>query len=201
MNATVFLQGLGLCASLIMAIGAQNAHVLRMGLARQHVQPTIAICIVLDGLLIALGVAGMGKLIEDTPVLLALTRWGGAAFLIWYGLRAWRSALASNSMSHGGAPQLDRRTAIITVLSLSLLNPHVYLDTVLLVGSIGGQQAPELRPTFVLGAWTASILWFISLGFGARLLAPLFARPLAWRILDGLIGAVMLLIAGILLAN
>ncbi|MBE9609465.1 LysE/ArgO family amino acid transporter [Chitinilyticum piscinae] len=198
MSTSVYFQGLGLCASLIMAIGAQNAHVLRMGLARQHVVPTIAICIVLDCILITLGVAGMGKLIEDTPLLLAITRWGGAAFLVWYGLRAWRSALSSNQLDARGAPALDRRTAIITVLTLSLLNPHVYLDTVLLVGSIGGQQAPDSRPAFVLGAWTASALWFISLGFGARLLAPLFARPLAWRILDGLIGAVMLLIAALL---
>ncbi|WP_028454580.1 LysE/ArgO family amino acid transporter [Chitinilyticum litopenaei] len=199
MSASVYFQGLGLCASLIMAIGAQNAHVLRMGLARQHVPLTIAICIVLDCVLIALGVAGMGKLIEDTPLLLGLARWGGAAFLLWYGLRAWRSALSSQSMQHGLAPAIDRRTAILSVLSLSLLNPHVYLDTVLLVGSIGGQQAPEARPLFILGAWTASILWFVSLGFGARLLAPLFMQPLAWRILDGLIGAVMLAIAVALL--
>ncbi|XZG69175.1 LysE/ArgO family amino acid transporter [Chitinibacteraceae bacterium HSL-7] len=196
---STYWQGMALCASLIMAIGAQNAHVLRVGLMRQHVVPTIAVCIVLDGLLIALGVAGMARLIEGTPWLMTAVRWGGAVFLIGYGLRAWLGAWRGGASLSGVAGATGRREAVMTVLALSLLNPHVYLDTVLLVGGIGGQYAPELRPVFVAGAWSASLVWFLVLGLGARYLAPLFAKPLAWRVLDGIVGAIMLLIAAQLL--
>ena len=195
-----YLQGLGLGAGLIIAIGAQNAHVLRMGLKRQHVALTVAVCILCDVLLIAAGVAGMGLVIGRNPALLALVRWGGAGFLVWYGVRAWRAAWLSGALaSEGSVAALGPRQAFSTVLALSLLNPHVYLDTVVLLGSIGGQQAGLGRLWFAAGAMSASVAWFLSLGFGARVLSPLFRRPMAWRALDGMIGTVMLVLAGTLL--
>jgi L-lysine exporter family protein LysE/ArgO len=195
----VYLQGLGLGAGLIIAIGAQNAHVLRMGLGRQHVALTVSVCILCDVLLIAAGVAGMGAVIGRIPALLALARWGGAGFLAWYGVRAWRAAwLGGTLAAAGGAAALEPRRALTLALALSLLNPHVYLDTVILLGSIGGQQAGHGKLWFAAGAMSASVAWFLALGFGARALAPLFSRPMAWRALDGMIGAVMLGLAGTL---
>lgn len=186
------LSGFSLAAGLIMAIGSQNAHVLRMGLLRQHVGKTVLVCMLSDALLIAAGVAGMGTLVQQHPLLLDLTRWGGAAFLFWYGLRAWRAAFANESLNLGdAAPRYTARQAMLTVLAFTLLNPHVYLDTVVLLGSIGAQQPGEGKLWFAIGSTTASILWFAALGYGARLLAPLFARPLSWRLLDGLVGTVM----------
>jgi len=197
---SVYLKGLGLGAGLIIAIGAQNAHVLRMGLKRQHVALTVGVCILCDVLLIAAGVAGMGALIGRNPALLALARWGGAGFLAWYGLRAWRAAWKGGALAaEGGLAELAPRQALSLVLALSLLNPHVYLDTVVLLGAIGGQQAGLAKLWFALGAMSASVAWFLALGFGARVLSPLFSRPQAWRALDGLIGAVMLGLAGTLI--
>ena len=194
-----YLQGLGLGAGLIIAIGAQNAHVLRMGLKRQHVALTVTICILCDVLLIAAGVSGMGAVIGRNPALLALVRWGGAAFLAWYGVRAWRAAWMSGTLAvEASKDTLDPRQALSMALALSLLNPHVYLDTVVLLGSIGGQQAADGKLWFALGAMSASVAWFLALGFGARVLSPLFLRPVAWRALDGMIGAVMLVLAGTL---
>jgi L-lysine exporter family protein LysE/ArgO len=203
---SVYLKGFGLGAGLIIAIGAQNAHVLRMGLKRQHVALTVGVCILCDVLLIAAGVAGMGALIRRNPALLALARWGGAGFLAWYGLRAWRAAWKGGALAvaggavalAGGAVALAPRQALTLVLGLSLLNPQVYLDTVVLLGSIGGQQAGVDRLWFALGAMSASAAWFLALGFGARVLSPLFGRPMAWRALDGMIGVVMLGLAGTL---
>jgi L-lysine exporter family protein LysE/ArgO len=194
-----YLQGLGLGAGLIIAIGAQNAHVLRMGLRRQHIAITVGVCILCDVVLIAAGVAGMGAVIGRNPALLALVRWGGAGFLAWYGVRAWRAAWRGGALAvDGGLAALDPRQALGMALALSLLNPHVYLDTVVLLGSIGGQQAGLGRLWFAAGAMSASVAWFLSLGFGARVLSPLFSRPQAWRALDGMIGAVMLVLAGML---
>ncbi|MFC3530565.1 LysE/ArgO family amino acid transporter [Vogesella facilis] len=202
MSSMVFFKGMGLGASLIMAIGSQNAHVLRMGLLRQHVGATVLVCIVCDALLISAGVAGMGALIEQSPLLLELARWGGAAFLFWYGLRAWRAVLSNDSLAvAAGNVAIPLQQALATVLALTLLNPHVYLDTVVLLGSIGGQQPADSRLWFALGASCASLLWFLALGYGARLLAPLFARPLSWRVLDGVVGAVMWSLAGALLLS
>jgi len=196
---SVYLKGLGLGAGLIIAIGAQNAHVLRMGLRRQHVALTVGVCILCDVVLIAAGVAGMGAVIGRNPALLALARWGGAGFLAWYGVRAWRAAWRSGTLvAEGGAAALDPRQALTLALGLSLLNPHVYLDTVVLLGSFGGQQAGLGRLWFAAGAMSASVAWFLALGFGARVLSPLFSRPMAWRALDGMIGAVMLTLAGTL---
>ncbi|GGP20456.1 LysE/ArgO family amino acid transporter [Silvimonas iriomotensis] len=193
MMFSAWLKGLGLGGGLIMAIGAQNAHVLRMGLSRQHLGVTVLVCIIGDVLLIGAGVAGMGALIEQSPALMTVARWAGAAFLIWYGLRAWRAAFAPGALhATAGVPVLTWQQAVLTILALTWLNPHVYLDTVVLLGSIASQQAPIAQPWFAVGAMTASTLWFLGLGYGARLLSPVFANPLAWRVLDGVIGLIML---------
>jgi L-lysine exporter family protein LysE/ArgO len=196
MTAQVFFSGLGLGASLIMAIGAQNAHVLRMGVQRSHVALTVAACIVVDVLLIGAGVAGAGALIEGSPMLLALARWGGAAFLLWYGLRSWRGLLAASRLDivGTGAPR-TALAALASVLAMSLLNPHVYLDTLVLLGSIGGRYPAEQRTAFSAGAMTASLLWFSMLGFGAARFAGVLARPAAWKCIEALTGAIMLLLA------
>ncbi len=194
-----YLQGLGLGAGLIVAIGAQNAHVLRTGLQRRHVALTVAACIAIDVLLICAGVAGMGALIERSPLLLAAARWGGVLFLAAYGARAFARALGRSSMAVSRAREMPSATAALgAVLAVSLLHPHVYLDTVVLLGAVGGQQPEGGGRWFAAGAATASTLWFLSLGFGARLLAPWFARPAAWRALDAGIGVVMLVLAGLL---
>jgi len=191
-----YVNGLGLGASLIMAIGAQNAHVLRMGIKRQHVALTVAACIVIDMVLIALGVAGAGAMIQNSPLLLAAARWGGAAFLAWYGLRSWRAMFTPKSLAVDAmAPAPDARQALASVVALSLLNPHVYLDTVVLLGSIGGSYPAGQRVGFSAGAMTASFLWFSALGFGATRLAGVFGRALAWKCIEGLTGAVMLTLA------
>lgn len=199
---TFYLKGLGLGIGLIAAIGAQNAHVLKVGLLRQHIGLTIAVCIACDIALIALGVAGMGAIIESSPVFLAVARWGGAAFLVWYGLRAWHAALGSEVLqaSARGAA-ISKRQALATIAGLTLLNPHVYLDTLILLGSIGGQQPGTGRLWFAIGAMTATTLWFSAIGYGARVLSPLFARPMAWRWLDALTGSTMLLLGAALAVN
>ena len=194
-----YLKGLGLGDGLIIAIGSQNAHVLRMGLRRQHVGLTVLLCIAFDVLLIVAGIAGMGAAIEGNPLLLGLAQWGGVLFLSWYGLRAWRAAWASHALQvNQQALVMSARQAVSAIVALSLLNPHVYLDTVVLLGAVGGQQTGAGKLWFALGAISSSVLWFVLLGFGARLLSPLFARPHAWRVLDGVIGAVMLSLAGTL---
>ncbi|NMM37548.1 MAG: amino acid transporter [Glaciimonas sp.] len=194
-----YLKGFSLGAGLIIAIGSQNAHVLRMGLRQQHVGLTVLVCIVLEVLLIGLGIAGMGAAIGGNPVLLGLAQWGGVAFLSWYGLRAWRAAWANHALQvNQQAVVMSAAQAVTAIVVLSLLNPHVYLDTVVLLGAVGAQQAGVGKLWFALGAMTSSVLWFVLLGFGSRLLSPLFARPLAWRVLDGVIGAVMLVLAGTL---
>ncbi|MBV6320411.1 LysE/ArgO family amino acid transporter [Duganella violaceipulchra] len=192
MEATAFLKGIGLGGSLIVAIGSQNAYLLRQALKREFVLTCIAICVICDVVLIGAGVAGMGQLITQAPTLLFWIKIAGAGFLFWYGLRAARSALNPGAMEAGDStPVSDRRTVIAAMLAFSLLNPHVYLDTVVLLGSIGGQQAGNGRLYFALGAMLASLLWFGSLGLGARYLTPVFAKQRAWQILDGVIALVM----------
>lgn len=198
MTTQVFFSGLGLSASLIMAIGAQNAHVLRMGVQRSHVALTVGACIVIDVILIGAGVAGAGALIEGSPLLLAVARWGGAAFLLWYGLRSWRGLWTTSRLDLAGAPASGPRTAaaaLASVLAMSLLNPHVYLDTVVLLGAIGGRYPEAERGAFFAGATTASLLWFSMLGFGAARFAGVLARPAAWKCIEALTGTVMLLLA------
>lgn len=192
MEATAFLKGIGLGGSLIVAIGSQNAYLLRQALKQEFVYTCIAICVVCDVVLIGAGVAGMGQLIVGAPALLFWIKIAGAGFLLLYGLRAARSALNPGAMTaNENSTASDRRTVIAAMLAFSLLNPHVYLDTVVLLGSIGGQQAGNGRWYFALGAMLASLLWFGSLGLGARYLTPVFANPRAWQVLDGVIALVM----------
>lgn len=191
-SPSAYVTGLVLGASLIIAIGAQNAFVLRQGLVRAHVALVVALCVLIDVALTTLGVGGLSASLGRSPLALEGLAVAGAAFLGWYGLGAARRACSSQSLSTapGGGAQSARRVLLQT-LAVSLLNPHVYLDTVLLIGSVGVQQPAPLRPAFLAGVWTASAGWFASLGFGSRLLAPVFARPIAWRLLDALVAIVM----------
>jgi L-lysine exporter family protein LysE/ArgO len=192
------LGGLGLGLSLIIAIGAQNAFVLRQGLRREHVLAVVAICALSDAALIAIGVAGGGALFAAVPWLIELIRWVGAAFLTAYGVLA--AVRAIRRPQNDAGLQAETGTggtlgaAVLTCLALTWLNPHVYLDTVLLLGSVASTHGSD-RWWFAAGAMTGSLVWFSALGFGARLLAPFFARPIAWRILDGIIAVVMIGIA------
>ncbi|MBI3285426.1 MAG: amino acid transporter [Burkholderiales bacterium] len=189
---TFFLKGMGLSASLIMAIGSQNAHVLRMGLRREHVALTVLVCVACEAVLIAAGILGMGRLLSSDAALLRLASWGGAAFLFWYGWRALRSALRANSLqTQTDAQVMNLKQALAAVLAVTLLNPHVYLDLLVLLGAVGAQQAGPGKLWFGLGALCNAALWYAALGYGARLLAPCFAQPIAWRILDGGIAAMM----------
>jgi L-lysine exporter family protein LysE/ArgO len=199
MPTTPWITGFLLGGTLIVAIGAQNAFVLRQGLRREHVGAIVAFCIVADALLMVAGVAGLAQLLGQRPTLAAWLTWGGAAFLAAYGLRAlWRALRPGSLHAAPGAAALTLQAALAQTAAFTLLNPHVYLDAVLLVGSIGAQM-DQGRWWFAAGAVTASVVWFSSLGFGARLLAPVFARPRAWQVLDGLIGVVMLALAAMLL--
>ncbi len=189
-----FLHGLGLGASLIIAIGAQNAFVLRQGLRREQAVLVAAICAACDAFLIALGTAGIGSIIAHLPWLAQLASWLGAALLFFYGFLAFRRALRPATLEIVPAPA-TRGSIAVTTLSVSLLNPHAYLDTVVLVGGISAQYAAYARQFFALGAICASCLWFFSLALGAAHLAPLFRRPQAWRVLDCGIGAVLWVIA------
>lgn len=197
-----FLSGLGTGAGLIIAIGAQNAFVLRQGLLRQHVLPVVLVCIGGDILCICAGVAGMGALIRTNEWLLEFFRWGGALFLTVYGISAARRAASGNgSMEISEVGACSFMKAITSCLAFTFLNPHVYLDTVVLLGSIAAQYGEDLKWTFASGALTASVLWFTGLGFGARLLLPIFQNRKAWRILDTLIALVMWAIAITLVLN
>ncbi|MGC8470221.1 MAG: LysE/ArgO family amino acid transporter [Acetobacteraceae bacterium] len=193
-----FLTGFASSAALIMAIGAQNLFVLRQGIRREHVGPIVLFCGCADALLIAAGVGGLGAFVGAAPQFTRLLTLAGAAFLGGYGLRAWRRMVAPAAVSFATAegPTLGR--ALAATAGFTFLNPHVYLDTVLLLGAIGAAQPAALRPLFVGGAVAASFSWFAALGYGARLLRPVFARPAAWRVLDGLVGAIMLALAGAL---
>jgi len=195
-----YLQGLALGLGLIVAIGAQNAFVLRQGLKREHVGSVVLLCAVCDAVLIAAGVFGMAQALGDRPGVARVLALLGAAFLAWYGWRAWSRVWRPEALQASGAgPAAGRGAVLAQAAAFTLLNPHVYLDTVLLVGSIGAQQPAALRGGFVAGACTASALWFSLLGFGARWLAPWFAHPRAWQWLDALIGTTMWVLAGLML--
>ena len=198
----VFMQGLLLCFGLIVAIGAQNAFVLRQGLRREHVAPVVLFCALADAVLITAGVLGMAQALGRHPAFAQAMALAGAAFLVWYGWQALRRARhASQLAAEAGGPGLSRSAALAQVAAFTLLNPHVYLDTVMLMGSIGAQQPAGLRGWFIAGSSLASLVWFCGLGFGARWLAPLFARPRAWQVLDGLIGLTMWTLALLLLRH
>jgi L-lysine exporter family protein LysE/ArgO len=197
-----FLQGLLLSLGLIVAIGAQNAFVLRQGLRREHVASVVLFCAVADAVLITAGVLGMAQALGHHPALAQAMALAGAAFLAWYGWQALqRARRASQLTATPTGAGLSHRAALAQAAAFTLLNPHVYLDTVLLVGSIGAQQPTGLQAWFVAGASMASLGWFSALGFGARWLAPLFAKPRAWQVLDALIGATMWLLATLLLRH
>lgn len=188
------IAGFALGFSLILAIGAQNAFVLRQGLRREHVFALCLTCAVSDAILIGAGVAGFGTLAQAVPQFETVMRYGGAVFLTWYGLRSFRSAWQGGAvMEIDGGQRTSLRAALLTVMAFTWLNPHVYLDTVVLIGSISAQYADRLA--FAIGAMTSSFVFFFSLGYGARILSPVFTRPSAWQILDVVIGAVMLMIA------
>ena len=196
-GATAALEGLTLGAGLIIAIGAQNAYVLRQGLRRQHVFAVAGICFLIDCSLIALGAGGFASLLHAVPSLPDLAAWGGAVFLAVYSLRAFAAAFHPGSLKAEDAAAAggSLRAAVATALALSLLNPHVYLDTVILLGGLAAQYPSAERLAFALGAMVASGLWFYGLGYGARRLAPVFASPKAWRLLDAFVGCVMAAIA------
>ncbi len=194
------LAGFGLGLSLIIAIGAQNVFVLRQGLARSYVGLVVVICAVSDAVLIAAGVAGLGALVESTPWLVTAARVGGAAFLLVYGAlaahRAWRPRGESLDTASGTAPRARKAAwgVAVTALALTWLNPHVYLDTVFLLGSIAATHGDE-RWLFAAGAIAGSIVWFAGLGYGARFLSRWLSKPAAWRWLDGGIAVVMMVLA------
>jgi L-lysine exporter family protein LysE/ArgO len=185
--------------SLIVAIGAQNAFVLRQGLRRQHVLLVVGVCACSDLALISAGVAGIGTIVERAPLVLVVVRWFGAAFLLGYGLVAARRAVRGGHLDAAADRQLSPRAVLATAFAFTWLNPHVYLDTVLLVGSIASTHGVMGRWWFAVGAGVASLCWFSALGFGARVLTPVFRRPSSWRVLDGGIAVVMLALAASLL--
>jgi L-lysine exporter family protein LysE/ArgO len=190
-----FITGFAIGGSLIIAIGAQNAFVQRQGIKREHVFAVALFCAVSDAALIALGVAGLGFLIQRVPGLLVGVTLFGIAFLGLYGLRAARRAAFPAAMEVGAGPPVTLRQALAACAAFTLLNPHVYLDTVILVGSLAAPYSGDQRWAYGLGAASASFAWFFSLAYGARLLTPLFAKPVAWRVLDAIIACIMFAIA------
>ena len=191
-----FMSGLATGLSLIVAIGAQNAFVLRQGIRREHVRTTVLICLVSDALLIFAGIAGLGALLAVAPWFISVARAGGAAFLLAYAYFAARRAFSPLGMETStAATPTPRRTVALTALALTWLNPHVYLDTVILLGSIASAQGETGRWVFGSGAALASALWFTGLGFGARYLRGFFANPRSWRVLDAVIATLMAVLA------
>ena len=211
MSWLAFSHGAALCASLIVTIGAQNAFVLRQGIMRSHIGKIIVLCMLSDFALIAAGVGGASALVERYPTFVHAMLYAGLAYLAWFGIsalrRAWRpghvglDANAANATTTTMTPTMTRQQTqrawpiVLTTLALTWLNPHVYLDTFLLIGTAGAREPIEARTAFALGAMVVSAVWFVGVGYGARALAPLFRRAGAWRVLDGAIGSMVLLIA------
>lgn len=204
MNWTAYSHGAALCASLIVTIGAQNAFVLRQGIMRSHVGKIVALCTVSDFILIGAGVGGASALAMRYPRLVEVVLYGGLAYLAWFGLstlrRAWRPGHAVIEVAGERAPvpaagAQHGWSVVLMTLAFTWLNPHVYVDVLLLIGTAGAREPEGSRLAFALGAMTISPLWFAALGFGARLLAPLFRKATAWRVLDGAIGSMVLFVA------
>ncbi|MCZ6863173.1 MAG: LysE/ArgO family amino acid transporter [Alphaproteobacteria bacterium] len=198
----IFLTGFFAGLGLIVAIGAQNAFVIRQGLLRRQIFAVASVCFVCDAALIAIGVGGLGALIAESRWLTILAAWGGAAFLFGFGLRAMWNALRADHKGFAEAEAENRsgksgsrRAVIVAAFALSLLNPHVYLDTVVLLGGIGAQFAAQGRWAFLAGGVSASFVWFYGIGYGAMAFSPLFRRPVATRFLDGFVAVVMFAIA------
>ncbi|RTL47122.1 MAG: amino acid transporter [Burkholderiales bacterium] len=187
----VFVQGWLMGAGLILAIGAQNALVLRQGLRREHVGAVVAVCTLSDWLLIALGVFGLGALIQAQPLLLEVFRFGGAAFLLGYAVLAARRAWRPGTGLSGAGTGASLGATVSAALAFTYLNPHVYLDTVVLLGGLGARQPPEMRGAFAAGAALASAMWFGLLGFGAAAAAPRLQNATTWRVVDGLVALLM----------
>jgi len=191
-----FIEGCGTGAGLIIAIGAQNAFVLKQGILKNYVFITALLCSCIDALLILLGVGGFGKLLTSNMTLLMIAKWGGVAFLAYYGFRSFRAVFTSQKLElHGGFERPTLKVTLVTTVAVCLLNPHVYLDTVVLLGSIGAQFPFPERTYFTFGAMVTSFVWFFTIAYGARFLAPLFQSPRAWKILDFIIGCIMWAIA------
>ena len=189
-----YLNGLLVAFGLIMAIGTQNAFVLAQSLRREHHLPVAAFCVICDALLVAAGVFGLATILAQSPILLGVARWGGALFLLWYGTQALRRAFSASSLEQSaGQTARSLRAVMLSALAVTLLNPHVYLDTVLLIGSLGAQQS--VPGAYVVGAASASLLWFFTLALGAAWLAPWLARPGTWRLLDLLVAVMMYAVA------
>jgi L-lysine exporter family protein LysE/ArgO len=198
MNWLSFSHGAALCASLIVTIGAQNAFVLRQGIMRSHVGKIVALCALSDFILIGAGVGGASVLVERYPVFVHAMLYVGLAYLAWFGINALRRAVRPGHAVMDGeaaAPVQRAMPIILMTLAFTWLNPHVYLDTFLLIGTAGAREPEGARVAFALGAMAVSGIWFIGLGYGARALAPLFKRATAWRVLDGAIGSMVLLLA------
>ena len=189
-----FLPGFFTGLSLIIAIGAQNAFVIRQGLTKRHVFTVVAICSVIDASLIAFGIGGLGAAISGLPWLLEVIRWFGVAYLTWFGIKSIISATKNQTMDASGVENKSAAKVIATVVALSLLNPHVYLDTVIFVGGVGNTFG-ENRWFFAYGAMLASLVWFISIGYGAKAAARFMAKPIFWKVLDGLIAVIMFTLA------
>jgi L-lysine exporter family protein LysE/ArgO len=198
---TPFIQGFGTGGGLIVAIGAQNAFVLSQGVRKNHHFTIALVCIVCDTIFISAGVAGFGSAVSTNPTLSQMVAWGGAGFLFFYGLGSLRSALRGGSMDINQQTVMTLKAAIISTLAVTLLNPHFYLDTVILLGSVSSQFHEESRLYFWVGAVSASTLWFISLSLGGQILAPLFKKQISWRILDSMVCATMWTIAASLIIH
>lgn len=180
--------------SLIIAIGAQNAFVIRQGLLKQHVTLIVAICAISDAALIYLGTGGLGTIIQDRPSLLEFIRWFGVAYLSWFGIKSVKSALKTQSLQAGEGAEVSKSKIVATCFALTFLNPHVYLDTVILLGSIANQFESD-RWFFAFGAAIASLVWFSAIGYGARAASKFMSKPIFWKVLDSLIAIVMFTIA------
>ena len=197
LHLAVFGRGLALGGSLIVAIGAQNAYILRQGLKREFVFTLVTICSLSDALLVAVGAGGVGTLVQTAPFLIHGASWLGAAFLFFYGIKAFYAALRPGVLQAlgDGSRSTSRWKAVGVCLAVTYLNPHVFLDTVVLVGGLAGRYAGLARVSFAVGAAAASFVWFFGLGYGAAWLAPLFRRPSVWRVLDLIVGCTMWWIA------
>lgn len=190
MSLSTYLYGMSISFSLILAIGAQNAFVLKQGLKKEFVFVVCAICAISDALLISAGVFGLGKLISQNPLIVTLAKYFGAMFLFWYGFRNFKSSFKPSSGLIAEGQDVKNLSKIIGLtLAFTWLNPHVYLDTVVLIGSISAKFSD--KTAFLLGAISSSLIWFFALGYGARLLEPIFKNPKAWQVLDFIIGVVM----------
>ncbi|HDR9224346.1 TPA: amino acid transporter [Burkholderia vietnamiensis] len=203
MNWIAFSHGAALCGSLIVTIGAQNAFVLRQGIMRSHVGKIVLLCALSDMILIGAGVGGASVLVERYPTFVHVVLYVGLAYLAWFGVNALRRALkpGHDTLDVRGdavAPPPQRAVSIVLLtLAFTWLNPHVYLDTFLLIGTAGAREPEGARLAFAIGAMSVSIVWFVALGYGARLLAPWFRKAVAWRVLDGAIGSMVLFLAAV----